>query len=110
MGRSGKCEWRPDPSDDEEADCTLPTTTSTPWLGEQSEDYALPYNPYKQSQMRKQSKNSHRHEQAMMFGADSESVVGQAMQYQVSLSSVLLMAIAAFALYQTYAWMAARTT
>merc|ERR1711971_953000 len=32
----------------------------------------------------------------------------QAMQYQVSLSSVLLMAVAAFALYQTYAWMAAR--
>jgi len=107
--RSGKCEWRADESVDEPADCTLPTTTSTPWLGEQAEaDYALPYNPYKQSQMRKQSKNSHRQEQAMMFGADTESVVGQAMQYQVSLSSVLLMAVAAFALYQTYAWMAAR--
>merc|ERR1711971_304556 len=61
--RSGKCEWRADTSVDEPADCTLPTTTSTPWLGEQAEaDYTLPYNPYKQSQMRKQSKNSHRQE------------------------------------------------
>merc|ERR1712087_70521 len=77
--RSGKCEFRP--------------------------DYALPYNPYKQQQQqksRKSSKNSHRQEQeAMMFGADGNGVVGQAMQYQVSLSSVLLMLVAAFALYHT---------
>jgi hypothetical protein len=111
--RSGKCEWRADESDDEPADCTLPTTTSSPWLGEQAEaDYTLPYNPYKQSQQksmsRKSSKNSHRQEEAMMFGADTDSVVGQAMQYQVSLSSVLLMLVAAVALYQTYAWISAR--
>merc|ERR1719361_1540071 len=108
--RSGKCEFRPDESDDEPADCSLPTTTSEPWLGAQAEaeDYALPYNPYKQQQQqksRKSNKNSHRQEQeAMMFG-EGNGVVGQAMQYQVSLSSVLLMLVAAFALYHTYAWM-----
>merc|ERR1712087_678179 len=113
--RSGKCEFRPDESDDEPADCSLPTTTSEPWLGAQAEaeDYALPYNPYKQQQQqksRKSNKNSHRQEQeAMMFGADANGVVGQAMQYQVSLSSVLLMLVAAFALYHTYAWMANRS-
>merc|ERR1712087_600996 len=113
--RSGKCEFRPDESDDEPADCSLPTTTSEPWLGAQADeaaDYALPYNPYKQQQQqksRKSSKNSHRQEEAMMFGADGNGVVGQAMQYQVSLSSVLLMLVAAFALYHTYAWMTNRS-
>jgi len=103
--RSGKCEFRV-----LEEDCSWPTTTSEPWLGAQAEaDYALPYNPYKQQQMRKQSskKDSHRQEEAMMFG--DNGVVGQAMQYQVSLSSVLLMLVAAFALYQAYAWMANRS-
>merc|ERR1712087_903005 len=80
----------------EPADCSLPTTTSEPWLGAQAEeaeaDYALPYNPYKQQKSRKSNKNSHRQEQ-------------EAMLYQVSLSSVLLMLVAAFALYHTYAWM-----
>merc|ERR1712087_896469 len=87
--RSGKCEFRPDNSPDALADCSLPTTTSEPWLGAQAEaeaDYALPYNPYKQQQQqksRKSNKNSHRQEQeAMMFGADGNGVVGQAMQYQ----------------------------
>merc|ERR1719491_2151158 len=111
--RSGKCEWREDPSPTEDAVCDLPTTTSTPWLGAQDEvveaDYTLPYNPYKQSQQQSRKKNSHRQEEAMMFGgAGSDTVVGQAMQYQVSLSSVVLMLVAAFALYQTYAWMSAR--
>jgi len=105
--RSGKCVFR-----ENDYDCDLPTTTSTPWLGAQDEvveaDYTLPYNPYKQSQQQSRKKNNHRQEEAMMFGAGSDTVVGQAMQYQVSLSSVVLMLVAAFALYQTYAWMSAR--
>merc|ERR1719230_1673230 len=102
--RSGKCEFRSGP----DADCELvttsePTTTSEPWLGEQDE-YALPFNPYKQS--KKSSRKGRRQEEAMLFGADSAGA--QAMQTQVSLSSVLLMVAAAFALYQAYRWMAAR--
>merc|ERR1712241_1127536 len=100
--RSGKCEFRV-----LEEDCSWPTTTSEPWLGAQADaeaDYALPYNPYKQQKSRK--KDSHRQEQEM-FG-EGNGVVGQAMQYQVSLSSVLLMLVAAFAVYQAYAWMANR--
>jgi len=96
--RSGKCEWRKDISPTEDAVCDLPTTTSTPWLGAKAA-----------AQQQSRKKNNHRQEEAMMFGgAGSDTVVGQAMQYQVSLSSVVLMLVAAFALYQTYAWMSAR--
>merc|ERR1719230_2523641 len=98
--RSGKCEFI---ETDDPMDCVYPTTTSEPWLGEQDE-YALPFNPYKQS--KKSSRKGRRQEEAMLFGADS--AVAQAMQTQVSLSSVLLMVAAAFALYQAYRWMAAR--
>merc|ERR1712115_704283 len=101
--RSGKCELR----SGIDADCGLPTTTSEPWLGEKAQDaaaeeYALPYNPYKSAQ----SKAGSRQEQAMLFGADS--AVGQAMQYQISLSSALIMLCAAFALYQAAKWLSAR--
>jgi len=93
--RTGKCEFRVD-----ELDCSWPTTTSEPWLGAQ-EDHQLPYNPHK---VNKQSSRKGRHQEAMLFGG--ESAVSQAMDYQVSLSSLLLLAIAAFAVYQTYRWFA----
>jgi len=100
--RSGKCEF----ISGEDADCTLPTTTSEPWLEAKDEDYSLPYNPYKQSK-KSSRKGANRHqEEAMLFGGDN--MVGQAMQYQVSLSSVLMMVVAAFAVYQVYRWMSAR--
>merc|ERR1712129_310110 len=107
--RNDACEFR----SGIDADCELPTTTSEPWLGEKAQDeaaeeYALPYNPYKsaQSKSRKSSKAGRRQEQAMLFGADS--AVGQAMQYQISLSSALIMLCAAFALYQAAKWLSAR--
>merc|ERR1719244_1393947 len=101
--RSTKCEWRAG----EDADCTFvpTTTTSEPWLEAKDEGYALPFNPYKQAKKSARKNANHRQEEAMLF--DGDSVVGQAMQYQVSLSSVLMMAIAAYAVYQVYRWMGA---
>jgi len=102
--RSDKCEFR----EGEDADCEFvpTTTTSEPWLEAKDEEYALPFNPYKQAKKSARKGASHRQEEAMLFGGDN--VVGQAMQYQVSLSSVLMMVIAAFAVYQVYRWMSAR--
>merc|ERR1719208_687376 len=88
----GKCEFRAG----EDADCTLPTTTSEPWLAAKSE-----------SKTRRGRRNANSHQQeAMLFGA--ESTVSQAMQTQVSLSTVLLFALAAFALQQAYQCVANR--
>merc|ERR1719420_1382678 len=99
--RSSKCEFV---ATDYYSDCD--TTTSEPWLEAKDEEYALPFNPYKQAKKSARKGASHRQEEAMLFGGDN--VVGQAMQYQVSLSSVLMMVIAAFAVYQVYRWMSAR--
>merc|ERR1719495_1730216 len=92
---------------DDPDDCIMTTTTTTsePWLEAKDEGYALPFNPYKQAKKSARKNANHRQEEAMLFGGDS--VVGQAMQYQVSLSSVLMMVIAAFAVYQVYRWMSA---
>jgi len=74
--RSGKCEFR----SGIDADCELPTTTSEPWLGAKSED------------------------EAVLFanGANSSSVVSEAMNTQISLSTLLLLAVAAIAALQIY--------
>merc|ERR1719249_133312 len=98
--RSSKCEFV---ATDDYSDCD--TTTSEPWLEAKDEEYALPFNPYKQAKKSARKGANHRQEEALLFGGDS--VVGQAMQSQVSLSSVLMMAIAAFAVYQVYRWMSA---
>merc|ERR1719474_2260190 len=75
--RSGKCEFRTG----YDADCELPTTTSEPWLGEKDE--------------------------AVLFAANGESsVVSEALNTQVSLSTVLLLAVVAFAAQQLYKWYA----
>merc|ERR1719230_1338121 len=85
--RSGKCEFRAG----ENADCELPTTTEEPWLNAKSE----------MRRKRAKGANAQHQQQALLFGGES-SVVTQAMQTQVSLSSVLLFVLAAFALQQAY--------
>merc|ERR1719309_1659596 len=76
--RSGKCEFR----SGEYADCELPTTTSEPWLGAKDE--------------------------AVLFAANGESsVLSEAMNSQVSLSTLLLLAVAALAAQQLYKWYSA---
>merc|ERR1712154_127418 len=59
----------------EYADCELPTTTSEPWLGAKDE--------------------------AVLFAGES-SVLSEAMNTQVSLSTILLLAVAALAAQQLY--------
>merc|ERR1719150_1286050 len=75
--RSGKCEFRTG----YDADCELPTTTESEWLGAKDE--------------------------AVLFAANGESsVVSEALNTQVSLSTVLLLAVVAFAAQQLYRWYA----
>merc|ERR1719204_1517425 len=64
----------------EYADCELPTTTSEPWLGAKDE--------------------------AVLFAGEN-SLVGEAMNTQVSLSTLLLLAVAALAAQQLYKWYSA---
>merc|ERR1712087_160596 len=85
--RSFDCEFR-----EGETDCSM-TTTSEPWLGAQAE-------------AKMSSRRKGRRQESMLFGG--ESTLSQAMDYQVSLSTVLLLAIAALAVYQTYRWFACR--
>merc|ERR1711972_170551 len=76
--RSGKCEFR----SGEYADCELPTTTSEPWLGAKDE--------------------------AVLFAANGESsVLSEAMNTTVSLSTLLLLAVAALFAQQLYKWYSA---
>jgi len=84
----------------EDADCeyTATTTTSEPWMGAKPE-----------GARRKKAKSSSRHQEAMMFG-DGQSVIAETMQYTVSLSTVLLLAVAAFAAHQIYRWCSARNS
>jgi hypothetical protein len=42
--------------------------------------------------------------QNMLFGFGTESLIGQTMDSQVSLSTVVLLLLAAFAVYKTYQW------
>merc|ERR1711994_122130 len=97
--RSGKCEFIVTDDDEE---CQYDTTTSSPWLNAKSET-----NSY--SSRRSSSSRRGRNNNQMLFGgADGESVVANAMQTQVSLSTVLLFVLAAFALHQAYACVANR--
>merc|ERR1740123_193437 len=94
--RSGKCEFIV--TDDVE-DCEYDTTTSEPWLNAKSES------KYSRSSSNKRGRNSNRQE-SMLFGG--ESTVGAAMQTQVSLSTVLVFAVAALVVYQAYKCLAGR--
>merc|ERR1719319_386334 len=80
--RSGKCEFR----SGEDADCELPTTTSEPWLGAKDEETVL-------------------------FAANGEtSVLSEAMNSTVSLSTILLFAVVAMAALQLYKWWTAKAS
>merc|ERR1719463_49939 len=90
-GRSGKCQWR----EGEDADCEL-TTTSEPWMGA------------KPAAKARSKSVAHHQQEAMLFGG--ESVIAETMQTTVTLSTVLLCVMAAFATYQLYRWWAARAS
>jgi len=101
--RTDKCEFR----EGEYADCSWPTTTSEPWLGakpDAAEDFLPKPKPLPKDalpQPKPKPKNAIDKSEALLFG-DGETVVAQAMQTQVSLSSLLLVVIAAIAAYQLY--------
>merc|ERR1711972_22421 len=82
----------------EDADCeyTPTTTTSEPWMGAKPE-----------GARRKRAKSSSRHQEAVLFG-DGQSVIAETMQSTVSLSTVLLFVMAAFAAHQLYRWWSSR--
>merc|ERR1719320_487678 len=99
----GFCAWL---VTDDPSDCEM-TTTSEPWMGEKAE-HQLPFNPYKASRKNSalssaMAKKGRHQEEAMLFGASSSTgTITLAMDYQVSLSSVLLLVIAAVAVLQIY--------
>merc|ERR1719320_1324241 len=100
--RSGKCEFIV--TDDDE-DCKYDTTTSEPWLNAKAEAKHAAH----AAKGKKRAKGAAHAQQAMMFGgAEGESAVEQAMQYQVSLSTLLLFVVAALALHQAYKCVANR--
>merc|ERR1712013_474379 len=84
--RSGKCSFV---VTDDYADCDFPTTTSEPWL-----------NAKHSAKGKKRAKGANA-QQSMLFGGEASSVA-EAMQYQVSLSTVLAFVVAAFALNWAY--------
>merc|ERR1711972_448493 len=89
--RSSKCEFV---VTDDYSDCEYDTTTSEPWLGAKSE---------MSSKHRKRAKgaNAQHQQEAMLFGGvGAESAVARAMHTQISLSSLLLFVLSAFALLQ----------
>merc|ERR1719420_2727987 len=97
--RSDKCEFRAG-----ETDCSFPTTTEEPWLGakpDADEKGLLPKpKPQPKDALKPKPKNAENKHEALLFGG--ETVVGEAMNTQVSLSTVLLLVLAAFALHQMY--------
>merc|ERR1712087_265013 len=87
--RMSKCLWNAG----EDADCAWPTTTSEPWLGA------------KVLRSRKGGSPQRRAEQKM---ATSLNIGEQMQSTTVSLSTLLFVVIAAFAVYQLYQWRAAK--
>jgi len=91
--RSDKCEFRAG----EYADCELPTTTSEPWMGakpevEQAMEQPKPKKP-------KTAKGATA--ESAVFGGD---IVGEGMNTEVSLTTMLMLVAAAFVLFQAYRW------
>merc|ERR1719347_579985 len=97
--RSGKCEFIVTYNNDE---CVYDTTTSEPWLNAKAEAKHAAH----AAKGKKRAKGAANAQEAMLFG--QESAVQQAMQYQVSLSTVLLFVVAALALHQVYKCVAPR--
>merc|ERR1712129_468422 len=79
------------------------TTTSEPWLNAQQESEAA--NKY--SQRSYSGKRSGKKSNSVLFAGET-STVEQAMQTQVSLATLLMFVVAAFALYQMYSCVAQR--
>merc|ERR1719347_1263510 len=100
--RSGKFEFIV--TDDDE-DCKHDTTTSEPWLNAKAEAKHAAH----AAKGKKRAKGAAHAQEGMLFGgAEGESAVEQAMQYEVSLSTLLLLAVAAFVLHQAYKCVANR--
>merc|ERR1712087_1080221 len=98
--RSGKCEFRVG-----EDDCSWPTTTSEPWLGaKDASNYDLPVNPYARNS--KQRRSNNRKQESVLFGG--EGVISETMQSTVSLSTLMMFVVAAFAAFQLFKWWSAR--
>jgi len=87
--RSGKCEFRAG-----EDDCAWPTTTSEPWLGAKLG-----------AKQRRGKASAHKQESALFGG---EGVISETMQSTVSLSTLMMLVVAAFAAFQLFKWWSAR--
>merc|ERR1712087_706084 len=97
--RSGKCEFVATEDFDV---CKYDTTTSEPWLNAKADAKHAAH----AAKGKKRAKGAANAQEAMLFG--QQSAVEQAMQYQVSLSAVLLFVVAALALHQAYKCVANR--
>merc|ERR1712129_606793 len=82
-------------------ECEYETTTSEPWLNAQQESRANKY-----SQRSHSGKRSGKKSNSVLFAG--ETTVGQVMQTQVSLSTLLMFVVAAIALYRAYSCVAQR--
>jgi hypothetical protein len=81
-----RCSWTPTAED---VDCTILWPTEGP-----ADSWWTTAEPARQD---------------LLFGFGAESMMGQAVNSEVSLSTVLLMLIAAFAMYKVYQWKFAST-
>merc|ERR1712129_584136 len=90
-----------------EDDCAWPTTTSEPWLGaKDASNYDLSVNPYAKSSKQRRA-NSHKQE-SVLFGG--EGAISETMQSTVSLSTLMMFVVAAFAAFQLFKWWSTRKT
>jgi len=87
--RSGKCEFRAG-----EDDCSWPTTTSEPWLGA------------KVGAKQRRGKAASHKQESVLFGG--EGVISETMQSTISLSTLMMFVVAAFAAFQLFKWWSAR--
>jgi len=83
--------------------CEFHADNDCSWLTKKS-DYDLPVNPYKRSSKKRRAAN-HKQEK-VLFGA--QGVVAETMETTVSLSTLLVMAVAAFAAFHLYKWRSAK--
>merc|ERR1719361_151189 len=101
--RSNKCEFI---ETNDAEDCEYETTTSEPWLNAQEESekqQAYSQRSYSGSYSKKRSYNGKKSNAELFVGTGgTKSTVEQAMQTQVSLTTLLMLVGAAIALYQAY--------
>ena len=92
--RMEKCEFRSG-----ETDCSWPTTTESPWMNAKPEKDG--FSPKPNPKDAKKAKEAGKSE-ALLFG--ETGVVAEAINTSISLSTVLLLAVAAFAVYKISIW------